>query len=211
MADSASEIQELIRQSRAGEQTLFGELLIQYRDRLKCAVALRMDKRLYGRVDPSDIVQEAHMEASQRLDEFLQQPSVPFFVWLRFITMQKLAVVHRRHLHTKARDASREVSLDFVLDNSSSAGPPAQLATPLASPSERTLRDERLAQLEAALSQMEPIDREVIVLRHFEEMSNLEVSHVLQISPPAVSQRMRRALIHLREHLEEMFPDFREA
>ena len=73
------------------------------------------------------------------------------------------------------------------------------------------MRDERLAQLEAALSQMEPIDREVIVLRHFEEMSNLDVSHVLQISPPAVSQRMRRALIHLRKHLEELFPGFREA
>ena len=154
MADSASEIRELIRQSRSGEQTLFGELLIQYRDRLKRAVALRMDERLSGRVDPSDIVQEAHMEVSQRLDEFLQQPSVSFFVWLRFITMQKLALVHRRHLNTKARDASREVSLDFVLDNSSSAGPPAHLAGPLASPSERALRDERLAQLEAALSQM---------------------------------------------------------
>src|SRR5687767_187110 len=101
----------LVRAAADGDQASLGLLLNRDRDRLRRMVALRLDWRVQGRVDPSDVIQEAQLEAARRLDEYLDNPTMPFFLWLRLITGQKLAQLHRHHLGAKMRDAGREVSL----------------------------------------------------------------------------------------------------
>src|SRR5262245_5251672 len=102
---------ELIERARSGDSTALGELLGQHRERLLRLVALRMDDRLRARVDPSDVIQEAYLEAASRLPEYLRQVEMPFYVWLRFLAAQKLTELHRHHLRVQARDAHREVPL----------------------------------------------------------------------------------------------------
>ena len=111
MADDTSQLTERLQAAGGRAQQQLAELLAQCRGRLRKMVEVRLDRRLQGRVDPSDVIQEALLEASSRLQDYLRDPSMPFFLWLRFITRQKLMVLHRRHLGTRARDANREVSL----------------------------------------------------------------------------------------------------
>ena len=207
MTNELDEIVELQRQSTVGESGLFDALLAKHRDRLKRTVALRMDNRLLSRLDPSDVVQETHLSAFMRLNEFLEDPQVPFFIWLRFITMQKLVEIHRRHLDTKARDTRRDVSLDQFY-TSDRFELPLNLSGSATTPSESAMRNERLANLEVAMSNLDRSDRELIVMRHFEELTNLEVAHTLRVTPSAVSQRMSRALRRLRDELCKISDDF---
>ena len=168
-------------------------------------IQVRLDRRLQGRVDPSDVIQEAFIEASARLHDYLANPSMPFFVWLRFITIQKLMILYRHHVRTQARDANREISLySGILPEASSAALAQQLLGRQTSPSQAALRAERKFRLEEALNRMQTIDREVLLLRHFEELGNLETASVLGISPTAASNRYVRALKRLKEILEEM-------
>src|SRR6516164_8943284 len=102
---------ELLRQAAAGDQRAVTALFTRYRDRLRAMVRLRLNHRLQGRVDPSDVLQEAYLELSRCLAEYLQAPSLPFYLWLRHITGQQLIMLHRRHLGAQMRDADREVSL----------------------------------------------------------------------------------------------------
>jgi RNA polymerase sigma-70 factor (ECF subfamily) len=165
-------------------------------------VHLRMDGRLRGRVDPSDVIQEACLEASQRLDEFLANPQISFFLWLRFLAGQQLALAHRRHLGIQARDVGREVSLYHgVLPEANSATLAAQLVGQLTSPSMAAMRIELQVKLQEALNSMEPIDREVLVLRHFDQLTNVETAEVLGIRPTAASNRYIRAIERLRDVL----------
>src|SRR5262249_12022548 len=100
----------LLQMAARGDQAAWGVLLARSRDRLKRLVALRLDRRLQGRVDASDIIQEAHLEATARLREYARDPAMPWFLWLRFLVGQQLLTVHRRHLGAQARDAGREIS-----------------------------------------------------------------------------------------------------
>src|SRR5213080_2852474 len=111
MTENLSEMRRLLRQAAAGDQESWGALFMQYRERLLCMVALRLDHRLQGRIDPSDILQEAFVEASAQLPAYAQEPTIPLFLWLRLITGQKMVALHRHHLGTQARDADRELSL----------------------------------------------------------------------------------------------------
>ena len=111
MTGEASETAGLLRRAAQGDQAAWGALLVRSRDRLRRMVALRLDRRLQGRVDPSDVIQEAYIDASARLAEYARQPDMPFFLWLRFLTGQRLVRVHRQHLGAEMRDAGREVSL----------------------------------------------------------------------------------------------------
>src|SRR5262249_48682613 len=106
-AANPEEIGDLLRQVAAGDQVLWGELLERHRPRLRRMVELRLDPRLQGRLDASDVIQEAYLTASVQLPEYLKQPTIPFYLWLRLVTGQKLMVLHRHHLGTKARDANR--------------------------------------------------------------------------------------------------------
>jgi RNA polymerase sigma-70 factor (ECF subfamily) len=174
-------------------------------------VALRLDPRLQGRIDPSDVIQEAFLEASVRLPEYLRQADVPFFLWLRFLTGQKLVTLHRPHLGARMRDAGREVSLyRGRLPETSSAALAAQLLGHDPRPSEAAVRAERKLRLQAALNSMDPLDREVLALRHFEQLSNAETAQVLGLQESAASKRYVRALKKLKGILTRMPGDVGE-
>ena len=112
MAADRGDMSGLLRSAREGDTRALGDLLAAHRDRLRLMVRLRLDRRLQGRIDPSDVVQDAYLEAAERFPDYARDASMPFFLWLRFLTAQRLMILHRRHLGTQGRDASREVSLD---------------------------------------------------------------------------------------------------
>src|SRR5262249_1999803 len=199
---NSSEIKHLLERVAAGDQEAWGALLTRHRERLRCRVNLRLDRRLQGRIDASDVVQEAYLTASKQLADYLQNPTIPFHLWLRLITGQKLVALHRHHLGTRARDASREVSLDRgAQPEASSAALAARLLGNEPRPSEVAMREEMTGSLQAALDRMDPLDREVLVLRHFEQLSNAEAALVLEIGASAASKRYVRALQKLKEIL----------
>src|SRR5262245_13330427 len=172
MANDASETRRLLKEAGQGDKRQWGALLERHRARLRRMVALRLDARLQGRVDPSDVIQESYLEASTRLKEYLDNPTMPFFLWLRFLVGQKLITLHRHHLGTQMRDASREVSLyRGRLPETSSAALAAQLLGQDTRPSEVAVRAELKIRLQEALNSLEPIDREVLALRHLEQLN----------------------------------------
>ena len=199
MTGEASETAGLLRRAAQGDQAAWGALLVRSRERLRRMVALRLDRRLQGRVDPSDIIQEAYIDASARLAEYARQPDMPFFLWLRFLTGQRLVRVHRQHLGAEMRDVAREVSLyRGALPAATSAALAAQLLGRDTRPSEAAVRAERSIRLQEALNSMDPLDREVLALRHFEQLSNAEAARVLGLQEPAAAKRYVRALKRLR-------------
>jgi RNA polymerase sigma-70 factor, ECF subfamily len=188
-----------------GEQRAWELLLDRYRDRLRRMVALRLDRRLQGRVDASDVIQEASLEAVRRLPEYLKNPKMPFYLWLRFLTGQRLIEQHRIHLGAKARDADREIALYHgALPQTSSAALAAQLLGRLTTPSEAAIRAERRIRMQEALNSMDPTDREVLALRHYEQLSNSEVASVLGLDKSAASKRYARAVVRLKEILASL-------
>ena len=194
-----------IARAAAGDDRAMGELFHQFRDRLRTMVRLRMDRRLQGRVDPSDVLQEAFLEAAQRIADFHHKRPMPFFLWLRFLTAQRLLNLHRHHLGAKMRDAAGEVSIyRGAMPEATSVSLAAQLVGALTSPDHAAMRAELQLQLQEALNEMDPIDREVLTLRHFEELNNNETAQVLGISKTAASNRYVRALKRLREALESI-------
>jgi RNA polymerase sigma-70 factor, ECF subfamily len=199
MTSESSETTRLLWRAAQGDQQAWGALLVRSRDRLRRMVALRLDRRLQGRVDPSDIIQEACIDASARLAEYARQPDMPFFLWLRFLTGQRLLRVHRQHLGAEMRDVAREVSLyRGALPAATSAALAAQLLGRDTRPSEAAVRAERSIRLQEALNSMDPLDREVLALRHFEQLSNAEAARVLGLQEPAAAKRYVRALKRLR-------------
>jgi RNA polymerase sigma-70 factor (ECF subfamily) len=188
-----------------GDRQVWGTLLERHRKRLRRMVALRLDQRLQGRLDASDVIQEAYLEAMARVEEYLRQPTMPFFLWLRFLTGQKLLELHRHHLGTQMRDAGREVSLHRgSLPGVSSAALAAQLLGHDTRPSEAAIRAERKIRLQEALNSMDALDREVLALRHFEQLNNAETAQVLGLQESAASKRYIRALKKLKEILSAM-------
>jgi RNA polymerase sigma-70 factor (ECF subfamily) len=195
----------LIEQAVRGDQRALRELLGRHRERLRRMVALRLDRRLQGRVDPSDIIQEACLDAARRLPEYQKGPTMPFFLWLRLLAGQRLMDEHRKHLGAAARDAGREISLyRGALPETSSAALAAHLLGRLTTPSQAAIRAERKIRLQEALNSLDPIDREVLALRHFEELSNGEAAALLGLDKSAASKRYARALIRLKEILASM-------
>jgi len=203
MDESAAPLRDELQRLLAGGEQALAELFSEHQDRLERMVHYRLDQRLYGRVDVSDVLQEAYLEVSRRIQDYLDRPTVPFFIWLRQITSQILIDTHRRHL-AKMRDANQEVRIhrdNYV--NASSHSLAAQLVGNLTSPSRAAMRDEILNQLRTALDGMEELDREVLALRHFEELTNNEVAEVLGLQKAAASNRYVRALKRLRAILDE--------
>jgi RNA polymerase sigma-70 factor (ECF subfamily) len=168
-------------------------------------VRLRLDRRLQGRVDPSDVLQEAYLDLAKELPRYAENPSMPFFLWLRLVTGQRLMRIHRQHLGAGMRDASVEVSLyRGPLPQASSVSLAAQLMGQFTSASHAAIRAEIQLQLQETLNRMDDVDREIIALRNFEELSNNEAAEVLGISPSAASKRYVRALVRLQEALKRI-------
>jgi len=202
---NSAETDQLLQRAAQGDQQGWGALLERHRARLRRMVAMRLDRRLQGRIDASDVIQEAYQEAWSRLPEYLRQRPAPFFMWLRYLTGQKLLELHRQHLGTRMRDASREVSLYHgTMPETSSAALAAQLLGRDPQPSEAAIRAEMKIRLEEALNTMDPLDREVLALRHFEHLSNAETAQVLGLGTSAASKRYLRALKRLKDILAGM-------
>jgi RNA polymerase sigma-70 factor (ECF subfamily) len=196
---------ELIRQASAGDARALNELFTRHDDRLKRMVKLRLDSRVQRRVDPADVVQEAYLEASANLADYLQEPKLPFFLWLRLLTMQKLALAHRQHLGVQARDARREIALyRGAYPQASSAALAAQLMGRFTTPSQAAVRAEMKLRIQEALNNMDELDREVLSLRHFEQLSNSETALVLGLTETAACNRYVRALERLRSVLTSL-------
>jgi RNA polymerase sigma-70 factor, ECF subfamily len=197
--DSAEEILGLLAAVRAGDRAAWERLLDRHRPKLRRMVAVRLDRRLQGRIDASDVIQEAFIEADRRLADYLAGPDMPFHLWLRFLVGQRLLILHRQHLGTYMRDAGREQPWP----DSTADGLANQFLDRGPSPSEDAARQEALAHLRSALNDMDTTDREVLTLRHFEQLTNVEVAQVLGIEASAASKRYLRALERLQEVLEQ--------
>jgi RNA polymerase sigma-70 factor (ECF subfamily) len=205
MSSDASEVSDLLQRAAAGDEQAIQELFTRYRDRLKRMVHLRLSRRLQGRVDDSDVVQEACLEASRRLQEYLAAPGLPFYLWLRHLTGLKLAEVHRRHLGTQLRDADREVTLHRGgLPAADSASLAAQLLGTATTPSLAAIRAETRLHVQEALNALDPIDREVLALKHFEQLSTSEIAQVLGLSKAGAGSRYLRAVKRLRAILAQI-------
>jgi RNA polymerase sigma-70 factor (ECF subfamily) len=187
-----------------GDRAAWGLVLAGHRDRLRRMVALRLDRRLQGRIDPSDVIQEAYLDAARRLPEYLRDPEpMPVFLWLRFLAAQALQALHRKHLGVQARDAGRELSIQGGrMPQATSAALAAQLLGHDTRASEAAIRAEQKLRLEQALNQMDPLDREVLALRHFEQLSNGECARVLGLKETTATKRYIRALRKLKEVLK---------
>ncbi len=190
---------KLLSRAADGDEDALRELFSRHRGRLKRMVRLRLNRRLQGRIDDSDVLQEAYLEASKRLADYVREPSLPVFLWLRHITGQKLIDAHRRHLGAEKRDAGRDVTLHRgAFPAASSASLAAHLLGKLTSPSQAAVKAELRVQLQDALNNMDAMDREVLALRHFEQFSNSDAAKVLGIDASAASNRYVRALRRLR-------------
>ncbi len=204
--DESEVISGLLELATAGDAAAADDLFSRYRKRLKRMIRLRLNRHLQGRVDDSDILQEAYLEAGKRLADYLRDRPLPFFLWLRHIAGQKLIDAHRRHLGAQMRDASCELSLHRgPMPAASSVSLAAHLLGRLTSPSQAAIKAEARLRVQEALSMMEPLDREVLALRHFEQLSNAETAEALEINESTASSRYLRALKRLKEALER-FP-----
>lgn len=179
---------------RGGDDTALGPLLERHRERLHRMVHFRLDPRLVGRIDAEDVLQDTFLECSKRLQAF-RDDDKPFLVWVRLITQQTMIDLHRKHLGAKMRTAGREVMAP------ASGTLSGFFVAHVTSPSGAVMREELRQRIEQALASMDEIDREVLLLRHFEELSNKEAAVVLGIQENAASNRYVRALGRLKGHL----------
>ena len=205
-----SQLLELLK--TRGEDGL-AEYFMKNRSRLHRMVAMRMDQRLAQRVDASDVLQEGFVDAAKRLNEFIDNPSMPLFIWIRFLVGQKLAAVHRWHFQTQKRDPRRE-------ELPASQKRPAvdsqvlarEFSASMTSPSQAVSRAEATEKMFRVLETLESMDREILVMRHFEELSNNEAASELGITKGTASKRYVRALARLNKAMSSAgsVPEIRE-
>lgn len=201
--DDDQELPALLQNAATGDAEAWRLLMARYHFRLRRMVVLRIDPRLQGKVDPSDVLQEAYIDAGDQLPGYLEKPEIPFFLWLRLVTGHRLAKLHRFHLGRQIRDVTREVSIFHgAFPEASSVNLAAQLLGRDATPAEAAVRAELRERMLAAVNQLDPIDREVLSLRHFEQLTSLEVAQVLGIGVSAASKRYIRAMDRLREVID---------
>ncbi len=196
---TTSETDERLLQQAAHDLKARDELFARHRDRLTAMVRLRLDQRLQQRVDGSDVVQDALLEAARKFDEYAAAPQLPFYLWLRQLAGLKLAEAHVRHLGTQKRDARLEVPLHRLgVPEASSVALAEQFAASITSPSQAVMKAELHERIREQLEAMDATDREILVLRHFEQLSTAEAAHVLGMSKAGAGGRYLRAIKRLR-------------
>jgi RNA polymerase sigma-70 factor, ECF subfamily len=208
--DPQADVGELLSRAATGDEKALGDLFSRHRHRLHNMLNVRLDRRLQRRLDPSDVLQEVYLDMARRIPEYAKNRTVPFYVWLRALAGQRLADLHRRHLGAQMRTPDVEISLHKgALPQASSVSLAQQFLGHLTSPTQAAQRAELTLRLQDVLNGMEPIDREIIVLRHFEELSNVEVAQLLGLEKSAASKRYLRAVRKLRDILADV-PGFFE-
>jgi RNA polymerase sigma-70 factor (ECF subfamily) len=193
--------EELLRQTAQGDHDARDRLLARHRDRLRKMVAWRLDRRLAPRVDPSDVVQEVLVEANRKLEGYIQDRPLPFYPWLRTLAWERLAALYRRHVRVRGRSVLREEPGVLNLPDESAAELAARLITSTSSPSQQAIRREVREHVRRILAEMSERDREVLVLRHLEQLSVADTAQVLGVTPGAVKVRHLRAIDRLRMRL----------
>ncbi len=199
----SAETDELVRLTKSGDQEALQRLFSRHRARLEKMVRFRLDYRMWNRVDVGDVIQDVYMEASRRLESYLKDLRMPFFVWLRTLATQKVIDLHRKHIGAQTRDVRREVATTsaggaadavWLTDKLLGAGTPVRAM--IDAETSRFVRE--------TIESMGQDDREVLVLRHFEHLSNAEVAQELGIGEAAASKRYARALERLKSMLERV-------
>jgi len=205
--EDGPEAASLLARAAGGDLEAWGALLARHQERLAGVVSFRLDPRLRGRVDAADVIQEAFIVATARRPAFFQQSAQPLFLWLRWVVRNTLLELHRHHLGSKMRDARRELPSRRPADaddDSTRAALVAQLTCGVTGPATAAGHAEIEGRLNEALGQMNAVDREVLALRHYEQLTNAEAAQVLGIQERAAAKRYLRALERLREVLSEM-------
>ena len=203
MWPNSNETQELLLGAGQGESSAVNQLLDRHRDGLRNMIKARMDQKLARRVDASDVVQDVMLEASQRLDDYIRDPKLPFGLWLRQMAQDRIIDLHRRHRVAMRRSLDREQQRGPMLQDKSSLELVAQLRDPELTPAAATLRKELHERFVEAIDRLEDEDREILLMRHFEQLTNSEAAELLGLSQPAAGMRHLRALRRLREVLGE--------
>jgi RNA polymerase sigma-70 factor (ECF subfamily) len=198
---------QLLLRVERGDTFAREQLFIRHRGRLRRMVALRMDRRMRARVDPSDVVQETLHDADQQLADFIRRRPLPFYPWLRQIALERLIDYHRRHIQAQKRSVKREEQPLPRLPDESMLELAQRLFRNGSSPSVQLQRKELRQRVQEILSQLSERDREVLVLRHLEQLSAREIAAVLGITEGAVHTRHLRALERVRKALGEGFSE----
>ena len=190
--------QQLLTKARQGEPEAVDQLLARHREPVRRMIDMRLDRAIATRVDASDIVQEVLIEASQRLKDYLRRPGMPFHLWLRHIAKDHIIDAHRRHRQAKRRTVDRERPMHLNQPDRSSLELVAQLVDGEATPATAAIRQELEKRFQSVMAFLEEDDREIILMRHFEQLTNQEVAAALGLTEAAASMRHLRALRRLR-------------
>jgi RNA polymerase sigma-70 factor (ECF subfamily) len=201
MALKHPDTDQLLEQASQGDGSARQQLLVRHRDRLRKLIAVRLDRRLAARVDPSDVIQEALADADRKLSDYLRKRPLPFYPWLRRLTLERLVKIHQRHLKVRKRSAILEEPGGLDLSDESALELAQRLIDPGTGPSQRLIRDELYRRVQGALAQLSERDREVLIMRYLEQLSTREIAAVLEVSEGAVKVRHVRALKRLRDLL----------
>ena len=199
MCANQSDTDIFLDRARAGDASALNSLLGRHRTRLKRMVATRLDGRLKSRIDPSDVVQDAMVDAARRIDDYLASGDRLFYVWLRQIAWDRLVDLFRAHITAGKRSVLRELSLEGCVSDESFVQLADQLASDSLGPSARAMQEEVQARVYAAMNLLSAKDREILVLRHLEQLNVREIAETLSISTTAVTTRHLRALQRLRK------------
>ena len=195
-------IDPLLDEAREGAPGAVDRLLARHREPVRRMIDLRLDPAIVQRVDASDVVQDVMLEASRRLQDYLKNPVMPFPIWLRHIAKDHLIDAHRRHHQARKRGVDREQPMHRPASaDQSSLELAGQLVDPERTPASEAMQQELQTKLHGAIAELDEIDREVILMRHFEQLSNQEVAAALDLTEPAASMRYLRAVRRLRDLL----------
>jgi RNA polymerase sigma-70 factor (ECF subfamily) len=193
----------LLMRVSEGDSVARSKLLERHRARLRQMISLRLDRRLWSRADPSDVVQETFAEAAGRLPEYVATRPVPFSTWLRRLAWEHLVRLHEIHIRAQKRSVLREARSLNALTEESMRQLAGKLAVGNLSPDRRLVNAERRSRLLAALSALSEVDREILVMRYLEQMSIAEIATTLSCTEGAVRTRHSRALARLTKLLQD--------
>jgi RNA polymerase sigma-70 factor (ECF subfamily) len=196
--------QNLLANAKDGNADAVNRLMDRHRDSLRRMVQMRLDHKVQRRVDVSDVVQDVLVEANRRLQDYLQNPAMPFHLWLRQIAQDRIIDAHRRHRGSAKRSVDREQPLLVAgADDHSTMQLVAQLCDPQMTPGAVATQQEMVRAVEQAITKLPDQDCEIIIMRHFEQLSNQEIAQALGLSEPAASMRYLRAIKRLRVLLND--------
>lgn len=210
MWPNAEKTEQLLAQAKGGDPAAVNRLLDRHRQAIRRMIDLRMDQVLKRRVDASDIVQEVLIDANRRLQTYLDDPVMPFHLWLRQMAKDRLIDAHRRHRQTARRSMDREQPLATAAGDPSSVDLLAQLGDQQLTPAAAATWNELQRRFQQACSELDERDQEIVAMRHFEHLSNSEAAQALDLSAQATSMRYLRAMRRLRALMDGDKPDGQE-